>query len=490
MSGDLSIYNRIKEALLPDGTLPDGFILRQLPEQGLRFADGAIDGTVRYHMGPTENPDISGLTLVLELASKERFNDAANALITHFQGGGMMLPVMDALQDWVFDHPEKLSPEALGQFSRTLLVQSQDVESVKFAITVLELLDQELEEELRDILLVLAASDELTLFCLFLLATFDNSNELIYSVAKRVKGWGRIHAVSMLKPENQEMSRWLLTDGWRNEIMPEYSAIVAIKRGKLLEVLTDAAVKKEDFSLAGKLIGASLEDNPVPGLNRYKKTGELLQAYLVLADQWADALEEYNVIFDVRDFLCKSNLDNKEDLIRLATGILQSVRCTDCVNASMDAGEGFYLGKSLGLDYVERAINTLRNNWREKYDLIDLLLPEKKYTDEIIEMFERVLPLEDMATGPENELGNDGQFVEHGILSYVMQSLQSVPGKGDRLICAGLLSPVIGTRNIALNLLEAWQKSDFQWTDGIIKALEELKVSEVNEPTKKRLENF
>ena len=66
MSENLSIYNRIKEALLPDGTLPEDFVLRQMPEQGLRFADGAIDGTVRYHMGPTKNPDISALTLVLE----------------------------------------------------------------------------------------------------------------------------------------------------------------------------------------------------------------------------------------------------------------------------------------------------------------------------------------------------------------------------------------------------------------------------------------
>ncbi|MBQ1854968.1 MAG: hypothetical protein II137_00060, partial [Anaerovibrio sp.] len=257
MSENLSIYNRIKEALLHDGTLPEDFVLRQMPEQGLRFADGAIDGTVRYHMGPTKNPDISALTLVLEMASQERFKDSANALITHFQNGGVMLPVMDALQDWVFDHPEKLSPEALGRFCMTLLVQSEDVESVKFAITILELLDREETQELKDILLVLAASEELTLFCLFLLSSFEDGNALIYSVAKRLKGWGRIHAVSMLKPENDDMAQWLLQEGWRNEIMPEYSAIVAIKRGGLLDKLEANNAAKEDFQLAGELIGAS-----------------------------------------------------------------------------------------------------------------------------------------------------------------------------------------------------------------------------------------
>lgn len=82
-----SIYQRIKSALQSDGTLPEEFVLRQLPQEGMKFADGAMDGTIRYHMGPTKNPDISALTLVLEMASKERYKDAANALITHLIRG-------------------------------------------------------------------------------------------------------------------------------------------------------------------------------------------------------------------------------------------------------------------------------------------------------------------------------------------------------------------------------------------------------------------
>ena len=60
MTENNSIYNRIKNAMLADGTLPEDFVLREAPEQGLAFADGAMDGTIRYHMGPTQNPDISG----------------------------------------------------------------------------------------------------------------------------------------------------------------------------------------------------------------------------------------------------------------------------------------------------------------------------------------------------------------------------------------------------------------------------------------------
>ena len=54
---------------------------------------------------------------------------------------------------------------------------------------------------------------------------WDNSNELIFELAKKLHGWGRIHAVKMLKPEdNDEMKEWLWLEGWKNNVMPEYSA--------------------------------------------------------------------------------------------------------------------------------------------------------------------------------------------------------------------------------------------------------------------------
>ena len=489
MSENKSVYNRIKEAMGPDGRLPEDFVLRQLPEGGMQFADGAMDGTVRYHMGPTQNPDISGLTLVLEMASKERFKDAANALVTHFNQGGMILPVMDALQDWVYEHPENLSPEALGRFARTLLVQSEDSESVKFAITVLELLDQEPDQELKEILLTLAVSEELTLFCLFMLGTFEDGNALIYSLAQKLKGWGRIHAVSMLKPENEEMKEWLLREGWRNEIMPEYSAAVAIKRGKLIDLL-QGTVSGEDFRLAGQLIGYCLADTPVPGLSKYKRTGELLALYIDQAAKQRLELGDYTNLFDVREFLNAHALDNSQMLIGKCSELLEDPHCHSTVEQAMDCGEGYYLAKSLGLEYAQATYEALKHGWRENYDLVDLLLPERLYVDEIVQLFEEELPLEEMATGPENEMGNSPEYADYGVLSYVVQALQSVPGKGESLICAALYAPVIGCRNIALNTVEKWRKSDFQLTSEMAEVLGRLKVTEVHQPTKKRLENL
>ena len=279
MAEEKSIYERIKEAMTAEGIMPEGFVLRERLSDGRQFADGAIDGTIRYYMGPAGNTDITMLEQALKLASDGRFEDGANALITYFAQGIVMLPVMDKVQEWAYEHAGELAPDRLGQFAMTLLLKSCDIESVKFALTLLEVLDREPDEELKEILLTLAACEELTLFCLFVLGGYEEANRMYFDLAKKLKGWGRIHAVSMLKPENQEMRDWLLQEGWQNEIMPEYSAITIIKRTKLADLLQspEGATWTE---IAGRLIGCSLQDEPVAGLSRYKRTGELLQAYL------------------------------------------------------------------------------------------------------------------------------------------------------------------------------------------------------------------
>ena len=47
MAEKKSIYERIREAMTAEGTMPEGFVLRERLQDGRQFADGAIDGTIR-----------------------------------------------------------------------------------------------------------------------------------------------------------------------------------------------------------------------------------------------------------------------------------------------------------------------------------------------------------------------------------------------------------------------------------------------------------
>lgn len=305
--------------------MPEDFVLRPRMQDGRQFADGAIDGTIRYYMGRADNTDIELLTQALKLASADKFEDAGNALLTYFAQGIVLLPVMDKVQEWIYAHSGELSPENLGRFAMTLLTQSGDVESVKFALAILEVIEQEPTDDLQELLLTLAGCEELTLFCLFVLGGYENANEMYFELAKKLHGWGRIHAVSMLKPANDEMRDWLLREGWQNNIMPEYSAITIIKRIKLADMLQNINECQLDelVNQAGTLIGYALQEEPLAGLSGYKRAGEVLQGYLSHAGQVKLMEANRQKLPEIKAFIEKSSLANKWQLVDMCNDVLR-----------------------------------------------------------------------------------------------------------------------------------------------------------------------
>ena len=76
--------------------------------------------------------------------------------------------------------------------------------------------------------------------------------------------------------------------------------------------------------------------------------------------------------------------------------------------------------------------------------------------DQALALASELLPLDAIATGPEDEPGFDPQFEVHDTLLVVVQSLVDAPGRGLNLIAAALQSPVIRVRRGALRVLAAW----------------------------------
>ena len=87
---------------------------------------------------------------------------------------------------------------------------------MKFGLALLELFDLNGKEPVKTAVRELACSDEFTIFALFLMRSWDEPDREIFQAAKKVRGWGRIHAVERLDPVDEEMERWLLAEGWDN----------------------------------------------------------------------------------------------------------------------------------------------------------------------------------------------------------------------------------------------------------------------------------
>ena len=297
------LYPTICGAIRNDGTLPRDFSLpRPAPEDAenkLRFADGAFDGIALYHMQPDKR-DITSLTEIVGLLHAGSYEKADECLGLFFSIDDYisMLPLVEDLQKWIFAHREQLDAGHIYEGALYLLKNSAHIEAVKFALTCLELLAAggANDQRLRNLTRVMALSDEFTLFSLFLMRQWPDSSEIIFDAARHVFGWGRIHAVSMLEPTTDEMRRWLLTDGWRNDIMPAYSALLCVQKSGLSEKLADGSLSDAELTAAGELLPHLLEDGPVAGIAALENADDFLNAYLSEAERRASCDSDFQAV--------------------------------------------------------------------------------------------------------------------------------------------------------------------------------------------------
>lgn len=200
-----SIYDRIHKAIQSNGELPPEFTVEVNSEPDkFVFIDGAVDGVCYYH-NQLPKPDLMQMVKAVKLASNNHFGKAEEVLLKAFSDEETsMLAFIDDIQKWIHENSETLNGMNLYNFARHLLLNSFNKEAVKFGLSVIEIMDVDDDISNRAIH-ELATSDEFTLFALFAVRNRANANNEIFQIAKKVHGWGRIHAVDFLKPTNKTM---------------------------------------------------------------------------------------------------------------------------------------------------------------------------------------------------------------------------------------------------------------------------------------------
>ena len=76
----------------------------------------------------------------------------------------------------------------------------------------------------------------------------------------------------------------------------------------------------------------------VKAMGKYKKAGELLEAYIRQAEKLAAEVEDYSSIYDIRAFLAASSLENKESLQAACDRLLESPACTEVTRQAVQQG--------------------------------------------------------------------------------------------------------------------------------------------------------
>ncbi len=347
MSGQVSLYEYILQGM-KEGRLDPDFSLPALEAgNGISFADGAMDGISVYHM-TQKRLDGAGKKLMTEALKRAAAGDArgADQVFAELGRSFRAIAVIDDLQGYILKHAKELPAENIYQSALYLILRSADRESVKFGLSMMELFKAD-DESVKEAIRRIGLSDEFTVFSVWNMLQWDDANKEIFDLIRKVRGWGRIHALERLEPATPEIREWMLLNGIDNDVMPDYSALTVWEKADVEKRLR-GQLDREEFKAVGRLFGALLSEGPAPGISAIENAEESILRYLSLAEGLSPDLEDYEIIFELQNWAADEGADLPAVSDRCAA-ILSSEDCRDTVAGSVKAGKESRLAEALGI---------------------------------------------------------------------------------------------------------------------------------------------
>ena len=450
-----SIYELIRSAVV-DGVLPDGFSLPDEADSApVKFAPGAFDGITIFHMGLDELDDEGRVKLGEALASASTGNRAeTDALFFEWTKKHRALSMVDEIQNYVRDHKEELKIGYMYQSAKYMILHSAHVECVKIGLELLELFKgpmADVEEAVR----LLGLCDEFTIFAVWNLRKWENGNEEIFDLVKKVHGWGRIHAVEFLEPDTEEIRRWLLTEGAENDVMPAYSALTVWEKCGAEELLKGKPTA-EEYAAILRLVDGLLDEGPCPGISRVENAESVLLRVLELAPDYIPTVDSCGTVLAMKRWAQK----RKAPMTAVAAAcdaVLHLPACMDVIRDAVREGKALELAQELGIPFREDLLRNMRMDFSGHYaDVCYLMNDGDYYAQEAMRLFREKLPLAEMKGDPVDDLCLGDEYKNHNMLQYMIQELDGRVLEGADFVRAGLESPVTRNRNRALKVLQAW----------------------------------
>jgi hypothetical protein len=371
----------------------------------------------------------------------------------------------------------ELEADRVHSLAVWLAMKSADREPVKTGIALLGLVSEPSDEQL---LLTLGQHEEFTLFSAVAIAnSAANPERSLWALAKSVNGWGRIQTVERLaKTSDPEIKAWLLRDGFKNSVMYEYLAFTCALAGGLDTELAKPEIDDALFDGAGEILSTLIDGQggPAEGIDDYAQRVLVVGEYLRHAKGKARKLGHFLAVKSIEGFLSSADGWERSSRAAWTPGVRQRLLAQSTEILSRPEWKALALASLKSKDRSEfwaatRAATSLGiDTWPEYFDRVnageDYWYQLFQTRDEgrfgrALEVATAKIPLEQIATGPARELGMGPSFVHHSRLDFLLQELGRFPQRGWPFIKAGLKSPVIRNRHMAIRALGAWPRASW-----------------------------
>jgi hypothetical protein len=503
-----SIFEHIRAHVPTDPDQPFPYEHNDLPDEPertgkLRWAPGALDGVGTHHMAPAETSDEVDeiLRLIVRHARGRKASTARHDLYAVARAGSALSlvdPLLDRMRGLGID------PASVRTTARWLLTESRHREPVKLGVALLGL-GPGIDEQDRADLRVLGRHSEFTLFVSVALAnTATDRDRELFTLARGVVDWGRIHLVERLQhTTDPEIREWIFRHGFRNAVMDEYLAHTAATTGDLLGRMCGEHPDDETLDAACAIVRALIAGGPARDIDDYADGPEAVLLLLGHLEQRATSLTHLLAAHDIRTFVESERdwlgraergwtAEVRDEARQLTSGIEADPRWAAIVGAGLDSDDrlSFHMAdqaaKALGLDTFDAHLRRLArdpfgSSWHGVMEQADDVR-----VNTIVDLAMASLPLDDIATGPGAERGLGREWRAHGALDAILQDLGRFPGKGWPLVSTGLRSPVIRNRNMAIKALRGWPRDT--WPAEAHQQLAEALTSEPDEKVRPRLQ--
>lgn len=393
-----------------------------------------------------------------------------------------------------------IDQSVLYQVCRYLFLYSRCRGAVKFSTAILGLYGVAGDLELFRII---ARHDEFTLYAaVAVMGHHVKVADVWMEMAKNVSGWGRIHLVGrLLDIKSDEVRDFLLREGCRNDVMPEYTSHRIAERMKLLDALKPESIDMELFEGAGvilsSLVHATGNDCPFFGMDEYNEGEAAVREFLKHAEKMSRTLEDYLVLNDLRNTAIPTNeggcmehlkwsIETLEFIKTKVDYILQHSFHKNEILKAVTSGEAGEQWKAITV--------SLMNAWEIGEILKDLLksnpyqarlwfvLMQGVDGSSVEEIVDLALELLTRKEGEKHSgiiiPGEDEEFME--CMETLIRELQSFPGSGWRLLKKGLSIPGADLKNLVIKVLYNWDRDsiDSEIRGELIRLLEDPQQDE------------
>lgn len=434
--------------------LPDEPATRRFSR--LRWVPGALEGLGTRHMqwdGSAKTAQ--AITLLGEIAAGSTTAEAA--LYELLRADDVVTFYSDAL-----DFAAARIPDAeprLHDVARRLATQSRDRGPVKFGIAMLGSMGDENDLE---IVRTLALHDEFGLYAAEAIAELaPHRQQALYEMAQKVNGWGRIEAVTLMTATpDPKLRRWLLTEGFRNDVTPQYLSYHCATIADLADAMSDRENATDMTFLAGisDLIQSLIKPGPSRDSQTYEEIPAVAIAYLQNVQGKKDSIGFLLTAQVLSEYANTApwTAEQKALVKKLAAPIIADKSWRKRVIAALsddraDLEEAEVAANKLSIDTFDLHLKRLvKNGTVAKRWQIAFLVAEPRQLGPLMNVADKTFTprFARSAVGRAN--------TSDAALEAVLQGVAKYPGTGMSIVDASLLdiSPVV--RRAAVETLVRW----------------------------------